>query len=201
MDGGHKSVAVCFCGYKSLKAHHNPQTMRKCHSYMDPKSSALATSVERMGKLANKKLNVFTIETTINNRMFDRPSSSSTRTRTTSPEWEKTALKALTITLSKLPQAARQAILSRRCRSTLRRHRAWSPARPRPYTSTRFARCYEQYLVPIKGQADILVTGVPYNRAVQRQLVPEPAARAGHGERLPVQHVQGARPLLKKAAR
>src|SRR3954451_24268014 len=71
MDGGHKSVAVGFCGYKSLKAHHNPQTMRKCHSYMDRKSSALAASVERMGKRADKALNICTIETTINNRMFD----------------------------------------------------------------------------------------------------------------------------------
>src|SRR5262249_5801809 len=72
MDGGHKSVAVGLCGYRSLRAHHNPKTMRNCHSYMDPSTSALNTSVERMGRLTNKKLNVFTIETTINNRMFDR---------------------------------------------------------------------------------------------------------------------------------
>ena len=61
MDGGHKSVAVGLCGYKSLQAHHNPKVMRNCHSYMDPSSSGLATSVERMGRLANKQLNVFTI--------------------------------------------------------------------------------------------------------------------------------------------
>src|SRR5205823_12078249 len=73
MNGGHKSVAVGLCGYKSLRAHHNPKTMRNCHSYMDPASSALNTSVERMGRLTNQKLNVFNIETTINNRMFDRP--------------------------------------------------------------------------------------------------------------------------------
>ena len=49
MDGGHKSVSVGLCGYKSLQAHHTPMTMRNCHSYMDPSKSALATSVERMG--------------------------------------------------------------------------------------------------------------------------------------------------------
>src|SRR5580704_14536709 len=72
MDGGHKSVSVGLCGYKSLLSHHNPKTMRECWSYMDPEKSALATSVTRMGKLTNRHLNVFTIETTVNNRMFDR---------------------------------------------------------------------------------------------------------------------------------
>ena len=50
MDGGHKSVAVGLCGYNSLKAHHNPRTMRKCHSYMDPAASELNSSVVRQGR-------------------------------------------------------------------------------------------------------------------------------------------------------
>jgi hypothetical protein len=28
MDGGHKSVAVGLCDYESLRAHHDPQTIR-----------------------------------------------------------------------------------------------------------------------------------------------------------------------------
>ena len=90
---------------------------------------------------------------------------------------EKAALKALTVTLSKVPQAARQAIFQKV---------------PSPYGVTgvfageteavhehTLARCYEQYLVPIKGQADILVTRRSVHQPVQRELVPEPAARAG----------------------
>jgi hypothetical protein len=127
---------------------------------MDPKSSALATSVERMGKLTNKKLNVFTIETTINNRMFDRPLEFLHKNEDDLSTMERAGLKALTMTLSKVPQAARQAIFQRV---------------PSPYGITgvfageteavhkhTLARCYEQYLVPIKGQADVLVMGVPY---------------------------------------
>src|SRR5260370_41446756 len=34
MDGGHKSVAVGLCGYKSLRPHHNPRVMRERSSYM-----------------------------------------------------------------------------------------------------------------------------------------------------------------------
>src|SRR4029078_4333773 len=113
MDGGHKSVAVGLCGYRSLRAHHNPKVMRNCHSYMDPSTSELATSVERMGRLTNKKLNVFTIETTINNRMYDRPLEFLPKNEDDLSGMQKTALKALTVTLSKVPQAARQAIFQK----------------------------------------------------------------------------------------
>jgi hypothetical protein len=127
---------------------------------MDPSSSALATSVERMGRLANKKLNVFTIETTINNRMFDRPLEFLHKNEDDLTATERAALKALTFTLSKVPQPAREAIFQRV---------------PSPYEVTgvfageteavhehTLRKAYEQYLVPIKGQADILVTGIPY---------------------------------------
>src|SRR5260370_1715189 len=56
MDGGPKSVSVGLCGYRSLQAHHTPQVMRECHSYMDPSKSALNESVVRMGRLVNKHL-------------------------------------------------------------------------------------------------------------------------------------------------
>lgn len=160
MDGGHKSVAVGLCGYRSLRAHHNPKTMRDCWSYMDPAKSALNASVERMGRLVNKKLNVFTIETTINNRMFDRPLEFLAKNEDDLSPAEKSALRALRFTLSKVPQPARQAIFQRV---------------PSPYGVTgvfageteavhaqTLKRCYEQYAVPVAGQADILVSGVPY---------------------------------------
>ncbi len=160
MDGGHKSVAVGLCGYKSLRAHHNPRVMRDCHSYMDPSTSSLARSVDRMGALTNKKLSVFTIETTINNRMFDRPLEFLHKNEDDLSAGERSALAALTFTLSKVPQPAREAIFQRV---------------PSPYGVTgvfagetaavhekTLAKCYEQYLVPIKGQADILVSGIPY---------------------------------------
>ncbi|WXA83044.1 nickel-dependent lactate racemase [Pendulispora rubella] len=160
MDGGHKSVSVGLCGYKSLRAHHNPRIMRDCHSYMDPKSSALNTSVERMGRLTNKTLNVFTIETTINNRMFDTPLEFLAKNEDDLSPAERAAMKALVFTLSKVPQPARQAIFNRV---------------PSPYGVTgvfageteavhehTLAKCFEQYAVPVKGQADILVSGIPY---------------------------------------
>jgi len=160
MDGGHKSVAVGLCGYRSLRAHHNPRVMRQCHSYMDPKTSALNTSVVRMGRLANKKLNVFTIETTINNRMFDTPLEFLAKNEDDLTRTERNALHALRFTLDKVPQPARQAIFQRV---------------PSPYGVTgvfageteavhehTLKRSFEQYCVPVTGQSDILITGIPY---------------------------------------
>lgn len=159
MDGGHKSVAVGLCGYRSLRAHHNPKVMRNCHSYMDPSRSELATSVTRMGRLANSKLNVFNIETTINNRMFDPALDFLSKNEDDLSGSEKMALRAMRFSLDKLPQEARQSLFDRF---------------PAPYGVTgvfageteavhekTMKRAYEQYLVPVSGQADILITGVP----------------------------------------
>ena len=54
MDGGHKSVAVGLAGYRSLKHHHNVNTMLHSKSYMDPREghSAINDSVNRMGRRA-----------------------------------------------------------------------------------------------------------------------------------------------------
>jgi nickel-dependent lactate racemase len=160
MGGGHKSVTVGLSGYRGLRAHHNPQVMRDCWSYMDPSSSALATSVDRMGRFIEKALDVFHIETTINNRMFDRPLDIFHKNEDDWTGAERAAFKGLAYTLSKLPGAARQAIFQRV---------------PSPYGVTgvyagecsaahekALERCFAQYLVPIDGQADVLVTGIPY---------------------------------------
>ncbi len=135
MDGGHKSVGVGLCGYRSLRAHHNPRVMRDCWSYMDPTASALATSVDRMGRLVEKALNVFHIETTINNRMFDQPLEF---LHTNEDDWT----------------GRQRAMFIRSYRGLCGRVRGGSCAD--------LERCNSQYLVPLRGQADILVCGVPY---------------------------------------
>jgi hypothetical protein len=160
MSGGHKSVAVGLCGYRTLRHHHNPHVMRNCFSYMDPGASALATAVDRTGRLVEKAIDVFHIETTVNNRMFGPPLAFLHKNEDDWTGSERAAFKGLAYTLAKLPQAARQAVFERV---------------PSPYGMTgAFAgeceavhaktleRAYAQYLVPLRGQADILVCGVPY---------------------------------------
>lgn len=160
MDGGHKSVAVGLCGYKSLRAHHEPKTMRNCHSYMDPKRSGLATSVERMGQLANEHLNVFTIETTVNNRMFGKPLEFLTKNEDDLSSRERLALKALVESTARLPQPARQAIFDR-VPAAYGVTGVFAGETAAAHEQT-LKRVNDQYLVPVDGQADVLVAGIPY---------------------------------------
>ncbi|MBL8600291.1 MAG: DUF2088 domain-containing protein [Myxococcales bacterium] len=160
MDGGHKSVAVGLCGYESLKPHHNPRVMRKCHSYMDPKSSELNTVVVRQGRVANKALNVFTIETTINNNMFDKPLSFLHKNEDDWSGNEKLAFKAMKYALDRTPSHLRQEIFQR-VPSPFEITGVFAGETEAVHAKT-LERCFEQYCVPIEGQADILVSGVPY---------------------------------------
>src|SRR5919106_4582119 len=89
MDGGHKSVAIGLAGYRSLKHHHNVETMMHSRSYMDPRPghSAIADSATRMGGLlAANGLRIFQIETTVNAETF--PSNLGFLNRR---EWERSA--------------------------------------------------------------------------------------------------------------
>src|SRR5437867_6005599 len=71
MDGGSKSVGVGLCDYPTLQAHHTPQAIAASDSYMDPGKSELTLSCGRIGRVIEKHLNIFHLETALNKRMFD----------------------------------------------------------------------------------------------------------------------------------
>ena len=108
MDGGHKSVGVGLCNYESLRAHHNPQTIRASNSYMDPKHSALNTSVERIGRVVNQHMKVFHIETALNNRMFDGQMGFLIKKEEEYTELDRLKLESMRWGLSKMPRAAKR---------------------------------------------------------------------------------------------
>ncbi len=161
MDGGHKSVGVGLCSGRTLAAHHNPHQMVKgTTGYMDPSGSGLHESTDRIGRFLNKQVDIFHIETTVNNRMFDRNLDFLAKNPDEFTANEKLKLRAVLFALEKAPQAAREMVFG---------------AYPAPYGITGvFAgateachqhtvkRCFDQYLVDVDGQADIQITGVPY---------------------------------------
>ncbi len=73
MGGGDKSVAVGLASYSSLRHHHNVHTMRHSTSFKDPPNSAMHHSTTRMGRLLERAVKIFTIETTLNNDTFPDP--------------------------------------------------------------------------------------------------------------------------------
>ena len=163
MDGGHKSVPVGLASYRSVRHHHNVNTMLHSKSYMDPRDgvSAIHDSCKRMGQLlADSGVRVFTIETTLNSRTFPKEFGFLNRR-----EWEWSVKDQAMFLAAKNGNEVGPARIRR---EVWRRIAA-------PYGITgvnagetgavherTLARLHEQQLVEVNGQYDILVVGVPY---------------------------------------
>lgn len=160
MDGGHKSMGIGLTDYEGLRAHHNPKVMLECDSYMDPKKSELANSGNRIGRVVDKHLKVFHIETALNNRMYSGPMEFLGKNEDDFNEVDRLSFQSLRWTLSKLPRAAKREVF----------HRVPSPyeiiavhaGATEPVHEKILLKNFEQYAVPVKGQADVLISGIPY---------------------------------------
>jgi lactate racemase len=160
MDGGHKSVPVGLGSYRSLRHHHNVQTMLHSTSYMDPPSSALHASCDRMGRLLANHLEIFTIETTLNNDTFGGPFAFLQKR-----EWEWSAFDQASYLASKrftdpAPANVKRAIFSR----------VTSPygvtgvnaGETEAVHHRTLEAVHRQQIVEVDGQSDVLLAGLPY---------------------------------------
>lgn len=160
MDGGHKSMGIGTTDYQGLRAHHNPKTMLECDSYMDPKRSELANSGNRIGRVIDENLKVFHIETALNNRMYDQKMAFLGKNEDDFSEFDRLAFQSLRWTLSKLPRKAKRELF----------HKVPAPydiiavhaGATEPVHEKILAKNFEQYGVPVKGQADVVIAGIPF---------------------------------------
>jgi hypothetical protein len=159
MDGGHKSVAVGLCDYESLRAHHEPQTIRDSDSYMYPPDSELNHKVHRLGKLVDEHLKVFHIETALNNRMFGEGYDILTKNEDDFTFADRMKWEAMKRTFSKLPRLARRKMLHA-IPAQYELISCWA-GKTEPVHAKTLEKNYQQYIIPVKGQCDILVTGIP----------------------------------------
>src|SRR5688572_16036237 len=160
MNGGHKSMAVGLCNYESLRPHHEPHTIRESDSYMDPKRSALSTKIQRMGALVDQHMNVFHIETVLNNRMFAAPTAFLGKNEDEFTEFDRLKFEAMRWTLSKTPPAAKRKIFH--AIPSAYQLVAVHAGKTEPVHDKVIAKGFEQHLVNIRGQSDIVICGVPF---------------------------------------
>jgi len=160
MDGGHKSVGTGLTDYLGLRAHHNPRSIRHSKSYMEPKHSELHSSVDRIGRIIDQHVNVFHIETALNNKMFDGPMAFLGKREEDFTDLDRVALAGLRWTLGKAPRALRQQIFQRvpAAYGLI----AVSAGRTEPSHEKILEVCRRQSFISVKGQADILIAGIPY---------------------------------------
>jgi hypothetical protein len=161
MDGGHKSVATGLASYRSLRHHHNPQTMRHSRSFMDAPSSELHTSNWRMGRLiAASGVKVFQIESTLNTDTFPPPFAFLQKR-----EWEwslrdRATFLASSGSLKRAPERlARQVLHGIRSPHALASVQAGEVEAVHAQTT---ANVWRQQGVEVEGQTDILTMGLPY---------------------------------------
>src|SRR5581483_6016323 len=113
--------------------------------------SELAHKCERLGKIVDKELNVFHIETAINNRMYKGDMDFLLKNEDDFTAFDRMKFEAMRYTMSKLPRPARRKLLH---------------SRPAQYEMT---ACYAGKTEPVhakiieKGfqQCAILITGIP----------------------------------------
>src|SRR5512132_672362 len=156
MDGGHKSTATGLASYRSLRHHHNVETMRRSTSFMDRHRSELHSSNWRMGKvLRDAGVKIFQIETTLNNDTFGNSGPMAVLQKREG-EWtarDRAAFVALKAGLDRLPATVRRRIFQ-----------AWQA--PYGLTSVQAGEVdavhdattenvFRQQLVTVDGQTDI----------------------------------------------
>ena len=160
MDGGSKSVSVGLCDYPTLQANHDPATILKCDSYFDPPRSALTASCNRMQEVINQHLKTFHIETVLNNAMFHPKMSFFAKNEDDYSEFAHASFKTTQWALRRLSRPAKRKLLF------------GFPAAYEPIAvhagathathEKSLAYCYAQYCVPLEGQSDVVVLGIPF---------------------------------------
>jgi hypothetical protein len=127
---------------------------------MDPPRSALSKKCERMGKLVDQNMNVFHIETVLNNRMYFDQLGFLGKNEDDFTETDRMKLKMTRWTLEKMPRAAKRAFMH-----AIPAHYqmiACHAGKTEPVHEKTLERSFEQYAVRVKGQCDILIVGIPY---------------------------------------
>ncbi|HEX7355929.1 MAG TPA: lactate racemase domain-containing protein [Mycobacteriales bacterium] len=160
MDGGHKSVPVGLASYNSLRHHHNAKTMVASHSFMDHEASHLHHSAWRMGRMLAEHLDIFQIETTLNQDIF--PSAYEFLQKR---EWEwslrdQASMLGLRRGLALAPERLRHKMFHD-MRSAYGVTGVNAGA-VEPVHERTIAAVHRQQLVEVNGQTDVLVMGVPY---------------------------------------
>jgi hypothetical protein len=161
MDGGWKSTATGLASYRSLRHHHNPETMEHSTSFMDQHRSELHKSNRRMGKvLVDSGVKIFQIETTLNTDTF--PSSFEFLAKR---EWEWTARDRAAFVASSKSLARTPARMARRIFHSIEAPHQMTSIQAGEVGAVHAVtteRVYEQQMMEVHGQTDILTMGIPF---------------------------------------
>jgi lactate racemase len=105
-------------------------------------------------------MKVFHIETALNNRMFEGQLDFLMKNEDDFTEADRLKFEGMKWALDRLPFAARRELFMRT--PSAYELIACHAGAAEPVHEKILARCYEQYAIEVEGQADILISGIPY---------------------------------------
>jgi lactate racemase len=116
--------------------------------------------VDRMGKIVQEHMNVFHIETALNNRMFAGQTAFLSKNEDEFTEFDRLKFEGMRFALSKMPTAAKRKLFH----SIPAQYQliACHAGKTDLVHQKILERNFEQYMVNIRGQADVLICGVPF---------------------------------------
>jgi hypothetical protein len=161
MDGGWKSTATGLSSYRSLRHHHNVHTMQHSKSFMDQHKSELHSSNWRMGEVLRKSgPTIFQIETTLNNDTFPKPFDFLQKREWDWTTKDRASYVAVSKSLDRTPSRLKRSIFQ----SIEAPHRMTgvNAGEVEAVHKITTAKVFEQQLVHVDGQTDILTMGLPY---------------------------------------
>jgi hypothetical protein len=160
MDGGAKSLGIGAADYEGLKANHNPATIQACDSYFDHRQSPLTASADRINDVIDRHLKVFHVETAVNNAMFDPSMAFFVKNEDRWNAFDKISFKTAQSALARLPRPLKRKILFSvpAAYKTIAIHAGETHA----VHEKTLQYCYAQYCVPVQGQSDVMIVGVPF---------------------------------------
>ena len=160
MDGGHKSINTGLTTYRTIRYHHNVHTLRNCTSYMDPAASMLQRTCERLGKVVGEHINCFHIETTLNSDTFPPIHRNLQKREYAWSMLDRVNFHTVRHALGVMPFGMRRAMwMSKRAPYGVTGIHAGQVDQVHEQT---IANILRQQAVPVKGQSDIVVMGLPY---------------------------------------
>ena len=160
MDGGNKSILTGLPTYRSLKYHHNVHALMHSQSYMHPPSSELHHVLDRMGEILEESNNIFHIETTMDTNTFPKAFGFLQKQERHLNTFDKLNLHVSRGVLAMTPPSVRRkAFMQMRAPYGMTSIQAGSNKSVHEKT---LENVLKQQVVPVEGQSDVLLAGVPY---------------------------------------
>lgn len=160
LNGGHKSVGVGLGTYRTVRQHHEVDHNLNSRSFNDPPNSRLHHTMDEIGRVVNRHVNVFHIETTVNSETFPKYLGFLEKKETAWTAFDKGNAALNRAFLAHSPLALnRKIFFANKAPYKVTGVQAGATDEIHPLT---IENVYKQQKINLKGQADIYIMPIPY---------------------------------------